>query len=144
MTLSVLAQNFGEYLEEIPIFGVVKEVGVDDAGLVEFQKDYFSFPLYRDQSYAFYQALGNRKAVGMFLNPFSIALMAWDALQRLMRKKIGGNLKGEGLVQGGIIIFDRQGMPIAMYQEETGADLPVADLALALKQIRERQENGGR
>lgn len=144
MTLHVLAKNFGEYLEEIPIFGVVKEVGIDDAGLVEFQRDYFPYPLYRDQSHAFYKALGDRKAVGMFLNPFSFAFMAWEAFQRLTRKKIGGNLKGEGIVQGGIILFDKLGMPIAMYQEETGVDLPVADLAIALQRIRERQESGAR
>ena len=122
------------------MFAVVKEVGIDDQGLVEFHNDYFPYPLYRDQGYAFYRALGDRKAFGAILNPFSIFSMAFDGVRRLWRKKIGGNLKGEGIIQGGILIFDKQGLPISMYQEETGVDLPVADLVNALQCIRKRQE----
>ena len=129
-------------MDDIPIFGVIKETGVDDQGLVDFCRDYFRYPIYRDQGYAFYRALGDRKAFSMFWNPFAILKMAVDAWQRLTSKGIGGNMKGEGIVQGGIIIFDRQGVPIAMYQEETGVDLPVTDLVNALQHIRKEQENG--
>lgn len=124
------------------MFAVVKEVGIDDHGLIEFHNDYFPYPLYRDQGYAFYHALGDRKAFGAILNPLSIFSMAWDGVQRLWRRNIGGNLKGEGLVQGGIIVFDKMGVPIAMYQEDTGKDLPVADLVNALQCIRKRLESG--
>eukprot|EP00977_Amphora_coffeiformis_P011009 scaffold2632_cov158-Amphora_coffeaeformis.AAC.1 len=142
LTLSVLAANFGEYLEDIPIFGVIKETGVDDAGLVEFQRDYFPYPLYRDQSYMFYRALGDRKlTVSFLLNPFLIFHVFFDAWHRLNRKKISGNIKGEGIVQGGIILFDRRGAPIAMYQEETGTDLPVSDLVNAVAHVRRSQES---
>ena len=128
-------------MEDIPIFGIVKETGVDDAGLVEFHRDYFPYPLYRDQGYALYKALGDRKVgVGLW-NPFSIPFLLFDAWQRLTSKNIGGNMKGEGIVQGGIIIFDRQGQPVAMYQEKTGVDLPVTDLVNGLQYVKQKQED---
>ena len=142
LTLSVLAAHFGEYIQEIPIFGVVKETGVDDAGLAEFAKEYFPFPLYRDQDFALYRALGNRTAPASYIrNPFFAFHVVITAWHRLAKKQIGGNMKGEGIVQGGIIIFNKRGSPIAMYQEETGLDLPVVDLVNALETIRRLQEN---
>lgn len=116
---------------------------MDDPGLADFQRDYFPYPLFRDQSYAFYKALGDRKgAVSFVLNPFAIFQIAFSAWERLMGKIIGGNIKGEGLVQGGIILFDRSGSPIAMYQEEKGIDLPVTDLVNAVGYARRWQESG--
>ena len=130
-----------ELLEGFEIFGVVKETGVDDEGLAEFHQKYFgSYPLYRDQSYAFYQALGDRKVgLGVFLNPFSLFAIICDAFNRLTSKSITGNVtKGEGIVQGGIIIFSKDGRPACMYEEETGNDLRVAEIAAALKAVRKQ------
>jgi hypothetical protein len=135
--LSVLAAQHKEVFEGIHIFGIVKETGVGDEGLVEFYEKYFRFPLYCDKTYAFYQALGDRK-VGLkdIWNPFSIIGMLCDAFQRMRDKSIGGNLLGEGIVQGGYIIFGRDGKARCMYQEHTGVDLPVADLVAALSVVR--------
>lgn len=122
----------------INIFGIVKETGVDDEGLVEFHNKYFRFPLFCDKSYAFYRALGDRK-VGLkdIWNPLSIIGIICEAIQRIRDKSISGNMLGEGIVQGGFIIFDRDGAPKCMYQEATGVDLPVRDLAGALNAIQD-------
>jgi hypothetical protein len=129
MTLSVLAalqkkQAFGGF----GVLGIIKETGVDDQGVVEFEEDCFRFPLFCDKSYSFYQALGDRKlSVNFILNPISLFSIVCDTYQRITSKGIQGNFKGEGLVQGGIIIFDNGGNPMYAYEEETGEDLPVKD-----------------
>ena len=135
--ISALAALYEKDLEGFDIFGIIKETGVDDEGLVEYYSKYFTYPLYRDQSFAFYQALGDRKiGVGFLFNPMSLVSLACEAWQRVKSKKIEGNLRGEGLVQGGILVFDTKGRPLAMHQEQTGQDLPVADLVRALQVVR--------
>lgn len=123
--------------EGFGLFAIVKETGVDDEGLVEFHDKYFPHTTYRDQSWTFYEALGNRK-VGfrMIFNPFTLFSLLCETFQRLREKKIEGNVKGEGLVQGGIIFFGRDGRVKYAYQEETGVDLRVRDIVAAMEAIR--------
>uniref|UniRef100_A0A6U2ZQW4 Redox-regulatory protein FAM213A n=1 Tax=Entomoneis paludosa TaxID=265537 RepID=A0A6U2ZQW4_9STRA len=117
------------------MFGIIKETGVDDEGLKEFYAKYFSFPLYRDQSFAFYQALGLRKvSLGVLLNPLPLFTLACEAWQRIRSKDIGGNVGGggEGLVQGGIIVFNAKAKPVFMYEELTGEELNCVDFCASL------------
>lgn len=135
----MFAALYPELCEGFEIFGIVKETGVDDEGLAEFQQKYFqSYPIYLDKSYAFYQALGDRK-VGLsqvIFNPFALFGVLCDAYHRITSKSVGGNVRGEGIVQGGIIMFGVDGKPVCMYEEETGTDLRVADIATALEAVR--------
>ena len=145
MTLSVLAAQQQELFDGFGMFGIVKETGVDDEGLVEFHEKYYPFPLYCDKSYSFYQALGDRKvSIGILMNPVSLITMACGAYQRITTKGIGGNVgKGEGLVQGGIIVFDTNGKPKYAYEEDTGHDLPVKDILAAISAVRRDSESDG-
>ena len=61
--------------------------------------------------------------------------------ERLQSKNITGNMKGEGLVQGGIIIFDKAG--VAAYREETGSEIPIRDILLAIRAVRDEDDVGG-
>ena len=118
------------------MWGVVKETGIDDEGLAEFATTYFNgYPIYRDKSYSFYQALGDHKA---FEIPtlWTIFTNFLGAFLRVGEKDIVWNLKGEGIVKGGIIIFDRNGNPKYAYEEETGVDVPVLDIVSALEAIK--------
>lgn len=128
---------YPDYFEGFRVIGIVKETGIDDEGLVDFHDKFFRFPLYRDQSFAFYHALGDRKVgLGVLFNPLSLIYALCDAYQRITSKNISGNMKGEGLIQGGLIVFSSDGVAKLMYQEQTGLDLPVTDICGALEHIR--------
>ena len=114
----------------------MKEVGVDDPGLYDFYNDYFTYPLYKDESLAFYTALGTRKLTISTWNPIKMFRGMRNISKRLSKKNISGNYKGEGIVQGGVIIFDATGKARFAYREETGSEVPVEDIIAVLKELR--------
>ncbi|KAL7444370.1 hypothetical protein ACHAXH_009970 [Discostella pseudostelligera] len=107
-----LAAREDKPLEGFGLFGVVKEVGVDD------------------------EALGSRKLSLTTWNPIKLWRGMREVYKRLKVKKISGNLKGEGLIQGGIIIFDKHGNARYAYREETGSEVPIHDIISAVKMVR--------
>lgn len=133
--LKFLFQNYPAEVEGFTFVGVVKEFcDKDGAKMREFHDKYFPFPLYLDIDRAAYKVLGNRKA-GLsaalkVFNPFS------DTAKRIKKNQITGDLSGEGFLQGGIIIYHRHGMAAYKYEEETGLELPVADIVKGLRSVR--------
>ena len=79
--------------------------------------------------------MGDRKSVEL---PSLWVLIThfFDAYKRIGKKGISGNNKGEGIIKGGVIIFDTKGKPLYAYKEKMGADLPVQDLIATLEAIR--------
>jgi hypothetical protein len=142
----LLAALYPQLLHDFDVFGIIKETGVDNVGLMEFHDHYFNFPLYRDASYAFYQALGDDAKVPleMIVIPLSIYTLVGDVCHYLSCKKGSSRImsnKGESLVPGGIIIFQGNTLePVAMLQEELGVDLPVLDIVQALNFVRQQQQ----
>jgi hypothetical protein len=138
-----LAAHDTKPLDGFGLFGVIKETGVDDVGLLEFAQQFFTESLYRDTELLFYRALGDRKLSIVRL----IAGMIWNGPEtkamkkRLKDKEIEGNLVGEGIKQGGIIIFDKEGDPKYAYLEETGKDIDVVDLVSAVQAVRAEQQS---
>lgn len=140
MTFAELAANEHKPLDGFGLFGVVKETGVDDKGLAEFS-GFFPFPLYRDEHLDFYTALGNRN-ITIPLNPIKLiggAVALVGMQKRLSQRKIEGNLKGEGIKQGGVIIFDKAGQPRYAIYEKTGKELPVEDILAAVHAIKQEK-----
>jgi hypothetical protein len=86
-------------------------------------------------SNAFYKALGTRKLSVSSWNPIKIFRGIRNIYKRLAKKNISGNMKGEGLVQGGIIIFDNSGARYA-YREETGVEVPIDDIVAVVQHIK--------
>lgn len=139
-TLTELAASPSKPLANFRLFGVVKETGVDDEGLVDFSSQNFNFPLYRDQSLAFYQDFFNGRKLGLTTwNPIRLYKGYKTMNSRLAEKKLEGNLIGEGMVQGGIIIFGTDGKARYAYEEETGKDLPVDDILAAVRAVEEEK-----
>jgi hypothetical protein len=135
----VLAALYADLLDGIRMVGVVKET-VDEEGLAEFGTRYFPHPLYCDKSRSLYRALGDRH-VGLgnlLFNPLSLFGIVCDTWNRITAKQIQGNARGEGMVQGGVILFDPDGVPFAAIEEQTGVDLPVKDLVAAVQALRSR------
>ena len=128
-------------LEGFGLFGVIKETGVDDEGLMDFMK-VFPEALYRDEELVLYKAMGdNRLSVsGMLFGMVFRYKKMKEMNQRLKEKNLEGNLKGEGLKQGGIIIFDKSGSPVYSFAEETGQDLPIEEIVGAVMSVRNAQK----
>lgn len=135
--LSELAAKQGDSLDGFGLFGVIKETGVDDEGLAEFYSKSFSYPLYRDEGLIFYNDFFGGSKIGLSsYNPFQLYRGYKNMTARLNEKGLDGNLKGEGMVQGGIIIFDKNGLAKYAYREETGSPLPVDDIRAALDAVK--------
>ena len=127
------------HVDGFGIFGVVKEV-VPPESVIDLYTDYFNYPLYKDESQTFYKALGSRKVKITSWNPIKIYRGIRDMNKRLSTKGISGNMKGEGLVQGGVIIFDASGTARFAYREETGSEIPVEDIIAVVMELRKESE----
>jgi hypothetical protein len=135
--LSDLAAQKHEPLKGFGIFGVVKETGVDDEGLSDFYSKSFTYPLYRDERLVFYNDFFNGRKLGLSsFNPYKLYKGYKKMTARLNEKGLEGNMKGEGIVQGGIIIFNRKGEAMYAYEEETGSPLPVDDIMAAVNAVK--------
>jgi len=111
---------------------------VDDDGLSEFQSKFYPRDLYLDSDLAFYKALGDRKLripLRSLLNPFRAYRTIKEMNARLKARNIEGNLVGEGITQGGVIVFDGEGKVRYAYLEETGSELPVVDILSAVRDV---------
>jgi hypothetical protein len=140
----VLAAHETEPFKGFGVFGVIKETGVDDEGLLEFVLQ-FPDKLYRDTTLAFYEAMGGRKlSIMSMLYKFVVKRAEMKELgKRMKEKNLKGNLKGEGKKQGGLVIFDKNGDPKYAFLEVTGNDLPVSDIIAAVNSVRSAQEVEG-
>jgi len=120
------------------MFGVVKEVGVDDAGLSEFYNAHFTFPLYKDDKWVFYNDFFGKKKIGLRTwNPLKMYTGYKEMMARVNGKKIKGNLEGEGMVQGGLVIFGADGKAKYAYEEEVGKELEMDDVVKALNALKD-------
>lgn len=129
--LSKLAANYPQF----GLWGLVKETGVDDEGLLEFYEKYYTYPLYQDTERATYEALGSRKIYQGLIktwNPLKIYRGMKEMGQRLKEKQVEGNYVGEGLIQGGVLVLDSKGSIRFVYEEVTGEELDLDDIEAAL------------
>lgn len=133
-------KNAGEF-EGFRFCSVVKETGVDDEGLKEFVTDYFNFDTYKDQALTFYNALGSGKMSINMANPFAVFAFIMSARKRSKKEGVKwGSMKGEGMLQGGWILFDREGVPQAAFQENVKVRVPIDDILIKVKSMRDGKE----
>jgi AhpC/TSA antioxidant enzyme len=128
--LSSLISEFADH--QVGGWAVVKEINVDNDGLLNLYQTYFRFPFFRDERLALYSALGDRR-VGLIHNPFKFLNMR----KRLDKKGIKGNMigKGEGMILGGVLVFNRNGHIRYAYQEQFTRELPIDEIRAAIHQV---------
>ena len=132
VALTDLISEFSHH--EVCAWAVVKEINVDDEGLLNLYQKHFNFPFFRDEKRALYGALGLRR-ISLF--NFNLLLELRRLNKRCMDKCIEGNLIGKGasMVLGGVIVFDRQGNIRYAYQEQIGVELPIDEIRAAIRQV---------
>lgn len=145
--IKVPPEQIGEYNKSnVRLIGIIKEVapvkGAEtdaELGVDEFHKKYFfDYPLYVDSEREFFKYLGNKSLLGQKLytwNPFRLYADYQVLKQRI--DGLDGNLKGEGLVKGGIIILHHERGVVYSHEENTGSLLPFDQIKVALKSLQE-------
>ena len=110
-------------------------------GLADFGTIYFPFPVFLDLVKNFYSYLGNRSLAAQrpsTYNPFKLFARMSKMSQRLRSKGVKGNFKGEGLLQGGVVVLDRRGGVEYIYYERTFSALPVEEIRGAMDRVLRR------
>lgn len=116
----------------------MKETGVDDSGLNEFATEYFPHPTYKDEARAFYRALGSGK---LKTNPRAMWKLIKESKRRIKDLDVKThNVKGEGFLQGGWILFNPDGTPRAAFQENARERVPIDDI---LKEVESMRRDAG-
>lgn len=126
------------------VIGVVKQQAnsaEDEAklGVQEFADKYFCGPLFLDEERKLYDALGSRKLslpLGkLILNPLQ-TYRDFKALgARTRAKGLEGNMQGEGLILGGVLVVSAKGDVVYTYLEETGSELPLTEIGKAIDSL---------
>ena len=116
---------------------------MDDAGLLEFHETYFPYNTYRDEDLALYKGMGSRSVFALRTwNPWRIYRSFKTMSERLKKRKdLQGNMAGEGLIQGGILIFDKDGILRFAYEEQVGQELEMNDILAAMKTLSSKNDN---
>lgn len=126
------------------LVGIIKEVAPcataktdEELGTTEFEEKYFPHPLFIDEAMDSYKVLGDRSLVK------DIPIMRWNVFAmysdfksmgaRLKAKKVEGNMKGEGIKLGGVIVYSKEKGVVYQYREMTGSEIPTDDIAAAVK-----------
>lgn len=137
----------------VPVVGVVKEVekeeikeGEELLGLVDFQDTYFCGPLYQDTERAFYEALGNKPIFGWgtlgqaLRNPLKVRRELKEMDARFKDKGIEGNMVGDGLVKGGVLVVDPTDEVVHVFPEDPGNGIPAEAAAEIVAAVRSMQQ----
>ena len=117
----------------VGLVGVLKDAGEDDAHVLEFRENHFrNYPLYLDEKWYVYKALGKRTLTLDVLKEGAMRLMP-----RYKRKNIPMRFEGgDRFVMGGVLIFDRKGNLRFTYEEEYGEELDMNVIGQAIAEIR--------
>ena len=120
--------------ENFTLLGCVKETNVDNDALLEFYQEYFHFPIYKDEGWEIYRAMGGRKI------PFFQLIRKGLAIQKRYKRKNIKNIPfgGDIWTQGGLLLFDKHGKLRYAYYENYGDEIDMEEVRNAIHAIEEQ------
>lgn len=119
--------------KKFAMMGVLKE-RVDDEGILDFYQKHFRYPLYLDEKWKIYHAMGARK-----LNTMSLFWGFFSMKGRQTKKNITTTLDGDvgdHFMQGGFLIFDKTGELQYALEETFGQELNIEAIQAAVNAVR--------
>ena len=116
----------------INLMGVTKHgQGVDDDAMLEFYQEYFHQPIYKDDKWRIFDAMGGRKiSLPKLLYTFPKMTKRYNDLG-IENIPFGGDIR----TQGGLLIFDRKGQLRFVYYENYGDRLDLDMIREAIKEV---------
>lgn len=117
---------------KIALAATVKETGADDQDILDFYEKYFHHSIYKDPNWGIYKAMGARKISG-----FGLIRGIMNSLNRYKQKNIDYTMgKSDGWMQGGLLVFDKDGNLRYAYEENFGEELDLDLLSAAVAEAR--------
>jgi len=131
--------------EVAPVKGVAEDHGEKGLGVGDYQYKYFDGnKVYLDKEWGFVKAMGNRKlSFGkMFKTPLWKFWAVWgeikDGMKKMSAKGVEGNLLGDGMTQGGVLVIGpgSQGVVYAHFEEnKPEVGMPDDDIVKAVESM---------
>jgi thiol-disulfide isomerase/thioredoxin len=118
--------------KKVQVVAAVKETGVDDQALIDFYDDYFHHPIYKDEQWKIFQAMGGKNVSG-----WSVLKQAASLFRRVRGKGIESNVgKGDFWMKGGVMIFNKEGELKYTQYEHFGKEFDMDSIRDAIHAIR--------
>lgn len=117
---------------KVGLVRIIKEAGDDNANVLEFYENYFNYPLYKDDKWHVYKAMGGRT-----LTMDTLKAGVQKYMPRYKSKGIPMRFDGgDRFMMGGILIFDRKGNLCFSYNEVYGEELDIEVIEQAIAEVR--------
>lgn len=96
-----------------------------------------------DQNMSFYEFLGKKSILSQpwtTWNPFTIYSGFVEMRKRVQDKGVEGNLSGEGIIKGGLLIISEDKGVIYKHDEVTGTPMPYREIADVLWSFADKED----
>jgi AhpC/TSA antioxidant enzyme len=102
--------------QNVGCVGIIKETSVDDDALIDLYRTYFHHPIYKDDKWRIFEAMGNRK-----ISAWKLAALVPKLTMKYKKENVKNIMTGGDLfTQGGILVFDKDGNLRYTYYERYG------------------------